>query len=162
MTVSEAASKKRGRPRKYSTDTIAVMRGLWGPMSSRTLRKRTAMQLAFGALLGEGEPRRFLPEFAWLWRHGDLRLEILAELGQLEDREAIRAVAARICGLRPRTKDALRMLRQHRLRIEPEPVDTSVLVDALVRCVDELMRRYPATTKAQLVEALDGAREVLE
>ena len=92
------------------------------------------------------------PRFAWLADEGKMAVgakdawkpSILAELGRIHDADTLRAVALRICELRPSTKDAVAMIRRFRLNREP-PANYLDLVYHLAKALDEYVTVHPST-----------------
>jgi hypothetical protein len=117
-SISEAASKKRGRPRLMDAEEEAFLRNLFGSevRTQRGLHNVFYRQLAFG-VLGKHD------EFKWLcdpvkMERGDpdcWKASILVELGRIEDIQEMLNIAAEICELKPKTKAAILMVRGLRL-----------------------------------------------
>ena len=118
--ISEAASekRKRGRPPIMGED-IARHIDLTAGGNVQTHRHKLNIyyQIRALSLLGEDS------HFSWLvdlpkakagaknaWKPG-----ILSELGRIWDDEGLKIVALRICELKPKTKDAITMIRRVRL-----------------------------------------------
>jgi hypothetical protein len=116
--ISEAASKKRGRPRLMSTEYEKMLRGLFGHevRTQRGLHNVYYRQRAL-SVLGQYN------EFKWLcdpekMERGDLdcwKPSILVELGRIEDIQEMLNIATEICELKPKTKAAILMVRGLRL-----------------------------------------------
>ncbi len=91
--------------------------------------------------------------YPWIWgrphepKPGDhkVRWTILAELGRIEDAETMRAVAARICELKPPTREALRMIRRFRIG-GAKPGDSLELANELIATINDYMNRRPGLT----------------
>src|SRR6266536_4044997 len=73
-----------------------------------------------------------------------IRVGILAELGRIEDDAALRALAARICELKPRTREAVAMIRRRR-RDATTPVGESALTREILAAIDAYLARHPGT-----------------
>ena len=67
----------------------------------------------------------------------------------------MKAVAQRICELKPKTKEAVVMIR--RLRVGQKPVDVLQLANEIIALVNNFIRRYPGATKEQILDALHTA-----
>jgi hypothetical protein len=117
---------KGGRPRLYRPggELVRIVSfACSGPNVSERTRQNKFYQLkamnALGLNLDEGKPQ----PYPWLWgepnvpRPGDHRVRwtVLAELGRIEDDELMRAVAARVCELKPMTREAVRMIWHFRM-----------------------------------------------
>lgn len=74
---------------------------------------------------------------------------ILAELGRLNDHEEVRAVAQRICEIKPRSRDAIAMIRRARLGREA-PATTGALTQELLRAVNAYRVRHPSAPLGQI------------
>ena len=117
-SISEAASKKRGRPRLMDDEQEAILRGLFGDEvhTTRGLHNVFYRQMAF-QFLGKHD------EFKWLcdseaMERGDLdcwKPSILVELGRIEDVQEMFNIATEICELKPKTKAAILIVRGLRL-----------------------------------------------
>jgi hypothetical protein len=92
---------------------------------------------------------------------GRLRFGILAELGRIEDDDALKAVATRVCELKPRNKDAVVMIR--RWRTGKAPAGGALgLTDALIRCINDYIASHPGTTWQMVRAALENAADAVE
>jgi hypothetical protein len=160
--ISEAASKKRGRPKAWSEAAMAVSRFCVPDVkTTRHLQNVAYRQLAMGYLAND-------PAFAWLcdsermtagdaaWRPG-----ILAELGRFLEEETIKAYAARICELKPKTKDAIAMLRRARTGKASAP-DTLDLTNKIIGLINQYAADRPGMTKDQILDAIATARDAVE
>ena len=153
---TEAASKKRGRPRRVPA-TMPTSMGLT-PRQSATWMYATTANAALAAD----------PAFAWLLEssgadQGRGRLGILAELGRLEwalGRPAMLEAAEWCCATRPTTKVAIPILRRWRgagSRSRMPLVDR--LQSAIVAAINEACAADPSLTPEA---ALVAAREALD
>jgi hypothetical protein len=84
------------------------------------------------------------PVCAWLMD----KPEILDELGRIDTDFAVSTIARRLCEIRPDTYEAINMIRRHR--------SFDKLADELVKTVTGYLRRYPATTRSEIKQALDN------
>ena len=83
-----------------------------------------------------------MPErFSWLSKGPTVRSTVLAELGRLEDEEAIRSLAAHLCKEKPSTRRAvgeLRRIRRFCMGVPARsPSSTEGLYQALVKAVED-------------------------
>jgi len=167
--------RKRGRPKVISdfmeehlykpyvySDSVKTRRG--------HLNEHYRFQ-ALSALIVDEEDECIDPqsagfEFKWLYdddvrSHKNpraYRKTILAELGRLQDPSLIRAVAREVCALKPRAKDAVVMIRQHRVRQLSAPTmerRDAQLAKELVDAVLNYLRRYPGTPFSDIYTALN-------
>jgi len=90
------------------------------------------------------------------WKPG-----ILAELGRIRDADTMRAVALRICELKPSTKEAVAIIRRFRLRREP-PANYRALWMHLAKALDEYMNVHPSTPYEWKVKALRALANLVE
>ena len=121
---SENQKPKRGRPRLVNSKLEDVYRSDCGSFTSaRTVQNTHYRIRALTALGLFSEP--FPEAFRWLCdpskqmkgqsaRQG-FRRTILSELGRFADDEVLRAYAELICTLKPKTQDAIQMLRRWRV-----------------------------------------------
>ncbi len=161
MGNSETASEKpkRGRPRRFSRDGEAVMLGLYSDKGERQRGNIAYMILAVQRL--QRHPDFDAGAFRWLWNPGkdDLKHTILSELGRIEDDGEMVLVARDLCAMKPKTKDAVTMIRRLRLgEREPRPHQ---LQDELVATINDFWKRFPKTTRAEVLDALDFVRVVV-
>ncbi len=122
-------TKKGGRPKLLGPQLEAVYRGAVGQFTSeRTVQNKYYELRAFSAL-GFNEDASETSPYSWLCSSGAqagtsgrryYRSTILAELGRFEDNEMMRLYAGLICTLKPKTQEAVRMLRKWRLAASDE------------------------------------------
>ena len=88
-------------------------------------------------------------------RNGDLKWSMLSELGRIDDEETVRAVA-RIVGRQclP-TARATALIR--RIRIGERPPSPDRLTSGLLTVIATHCARYPTTSEAEIVTALEAA-----
>ncbi|MDD4869846.1 MAG: hypothetical protein PHR77_04740 [Kiritimatiellae bacterium] len=85
------------------------------------------------------------------------RQAIMAALGRIEDDDELLAVAKQICELKPKSNEAIAMI--HRWKTgKGETGDAVALGGELAQRLDDYKRRYPATTMADMLEALKMVR----
>src|SRR5207302_954222 len=77
-----------------------------------------------------------------------LNFGILAALGRIEDEEELRAMALQICELKPKTREAIVMIR--RFRNGSSPPSVWQVTEELCRVLDGYNLRHPAVTKEQI------------
>jgi hypothetical protein len=109
----EAASenngkRKRGRPPIIAPEMMAWARDCFPDVTSdRHQRNIAYMGKALCTLGGD-------PEFSWITAPAAWKPGILAELGRIDDDEAIRIIARKICEAKPLVRDAERAVREWR------------------------------------------------
>jgi hypothetical protein len=165
--ISEAASEnppktKRGRPPVLDPQQVARLRGFFPDIRTvRGLQGRANALRAMNVL-------DHAPAFNWLCStkeavsagQGKLRFTILSELGRVED-DDLKALARQLCQERPRSKDAVAMIR--RWRTGKAPTGGAIdLAFHLTRCADEYAARHPGTTRKMLLAALENAAYLLD
>jgi hypothetical protein len=165
ISAAAAEKPKRGRPRRWSPDDEALAK-LASPdsRSARHLRDVPYCQRAIITLWDD--PGRF----GWLVDRekcergispGDCwRPSLLAELGRIDDPEAMMAVAERICEIKPATKEGVRIIRRVRLGRAPAASEKQ-LATALLRTVNNYLTSRPGLTLETVLEAFDVARLVI-
>jgi len=116
---------------------------------------------AIAVLLDDTRFSWLLPGEADAARGAKLRFAIMAELGRIEDREELKAVASRLCELKPLSKPAVAMIRQWR-RGKPAPTGILALTCALERCINDYLATHPSTTWEMVKAALDSTMVAVE
>jgi hypothetical protein len=103
------------------------------------------------------------PRFTWLFdlKANTQKKSILTELGRCQDKETIIAFALRICELKPKTRDAIAMLRRARTGMAPKP-DIIDLVAHLAGALDRYTADHPDITREQMLLAIDNFRSIVE
>ena len=91
--------------------------------------------------------------------NGDLKWSMLSELGRLPDDETTRAVA-RIVG-RQRLPTALAVALIRRLRVGDRAPQPERLTKALLSVIATHCARYPTTSEAEIVAALQAAADAV-
>lgn len=91
------------------------------------------------AVLGGG------PQYQWLAN----RPEILDEIGRIDADYALLVIAKRLCELKPQTSEAIEMIARHR--------EFNQLADEIVHLVSDYAKRYPATSRTDILRALETA-----
>ena len=162
--ISEKFSEKpkRGRPPAMPAEweRLMVRAGAFGDAKSR--RSHVDFWYVCGAISAlEDTGHGFQEPYAWLVNDKNIRKTVLAELGRIQDEEAIRLCAAKICELKPKTKDAVAMIRRWRgvNRKKPSCLD---LTSEIIATVNDYLRRYPATTWQQVTTALENAMDLAQ
>ncbi len=103
---------KRGRPRLMEPESEKMQRSIFGPeQTHRSFHNFHYCVRALGTLRPKETPARW----SWLFgAKGDnfrLRQTTVAQLGRTRNPEAMAVFADRLCQLKPRTADAVKMLR---------------------------------------------------
>ena len=163
-TVSEnTGERKRGRPKALSDLEMATARGIPnGKCTNRHLQNVAYCMRALRELTHD-------PRFAWLCNEKAMRRgerhswcpTILTELGRIEDPETMKVAALRICELKPRTHDAVTMIRRWRLN-KAKQVNVLQLTKELANTMDNYRLRHPSITWKQVRGALVNAMDVVE
>ena len=119
--LSEAASKKRGRPPVFSDRMLAFYGGEVCNFAGIQARSRRQQQNRGWAMRAShqlrGRARTCDPAFAWLMqdRPAVFRTSLLTELGRFQSPKQMRTVAGLVCRLRPTVKEGVRLVRAYRL-----------------------------------------------
>lgn len=164
--ISEAASekRKRGRPPIMNKDAAALVDWVAGN-DVKTRRHKLNVyyrQRAVKVLVND-------PRFTWVadeekmtagaagaWKTG-----ILSELGRIGNVEDMKAFAQVICELKPKTKEAILMIRRARLGRENKP-DYSKLVNSLVRALDDYQAAHPDMPKDWPIRAFFDLAKIIQ
>lgn len=160
--ISENLSKNRpGRPRAFSREITAAFGAMGIGVECQTLRGKQNHWYVMEAL----RVLKHDPACAWLGIERDamtagtakMRRTILAELGRLrDDPESLRAIAHQVCELKPRTADAVAMIRTARTGRPPAP-DQDILVDQLLAVLNRHRAQRPGLTFDMMRDALRRA-----
>lgn len=159
--ISETVSQKqgRGRPTLMTRDEVALY-GAIGLFDDNTTRRgRNNVFYRQRALLVIGGGRE--PEFSWLadrvaMERGEKkswRPTILGELGRIEDDELLRAFARELCRAKPRAREAVVMVRRHRIG-GCRPGNPIALAGEIRSTVNAYLQRHPDVAWADVLEAL--------
>jgi hypothetical protein len=106
-------------------------------------------------------------EFAWLGmmsEHSEppWRTTILAELGRIDDNSAFISIARQLCRLKPKTRDAVMMVRRWRVGDKAKPGSADTLTDEMSRLVDNYRRRHPDITFSEMKAAINTTYRAVE
>jgi hypothetical protein len=167
-TVSENAPKrKRGRPAVYDASDMATLECLFPDVTTVRGRQNRARMTRALRVLNYG------PAFYWLVsnedeiskREGCFRTTILAELGRIENDDDLRAAAQQICKMKPRSKEAVSIIRRWRTGKNLKG-GTISLTNAIIKTVNDYCDARPDTTLqmvlAALVKTADAFKEADE
>lgn len=151
--ISEAASKKRGRPRLLEAEYQKNTQQLWGAdLTLRTIQSRDYAMRAIQALAGDIDGCR--AKYPRLMPKTDVfRWTLLAELGRLNDYKAMREFAGHFNESSLSVKEAIACIRAYRTGKRPDP-DATQLAGMLASAVDS----YRSTTGCDwelVVEAVE-------
>ena len=142
--ISEKSSKKRkrGRPERFHPSMLEIYRQGSDGYTRRAHPDAGYHVAAFQALGGGDDPA-----YAWLidLKTGKVRRSILAELGRLEDPDAIRDIAGQICELRLKAADAIMAVRAVRLG-KKAAADEDDLYERLLAFLDRYQRHHEGGT----------------
>jgi hypothetical protein len=160
------AAKKRGRPKAFPDELMKLYEagGLFLDVGSERQRQNIAYRMRAAGLLKD-DPERF----GWLYdlragQRGEKKAwkpTILSELGRIRDDEELKEVASEVCKLRPKTRDAVSMIRRYRTG-KTAPVDVLGLTLRITDAIDEYVASHPDTTWRQVKEALKDAYDTVE
>jgi hypothetical protein len=172
--ISEAASentpkRKRGRPRLFSEEEMQRL----DRIHRQTRDKRTGRSLQnfayFAHAMAVIEPLLpTQPELRWLCdpdavMRGEARLQmtIMQELGRIYPNAQLVAFAVRICELRPKTREAVKMLRKARLEHGAKgSIDD--LAEVLRRTLNNYLRWRPHLTLADAQESVGRVWKLID
>ena len=154
--ISEAASKKRGRPRVMDVDFQKTFHELWGQeLSLKTIQERSYATKALNRLGGIDECKakypRLIPStelFRW---------SLMAELDRMDEPEVMREFARQFNDSSLTIKEAVARIRAYRTGKRPEP-DAMQLASLLAKTVDQ----YQATTDCDWALILEAVTKLQE
>jgi hypothetical protein len=154
---------KRGRPRIMSGGFEALV--AYSAPDVKTQRHKLNVYYALQAMSTLGDD----PRLSWIFdskrmKAGDKKSwkpSILSELGRIEDRETMLAVALAICEAKPKTKDAISRIRHARIgRTVPGCMED--VYAAVERAVNDYMCAHRDTSwrvvEGALEQFLEGVR----
>lgn len=155
-----APRRKRGRPRLQVLDPeftrFCQLGGVFHGGKTRTDQNSMYRMRAI-VILAQTER----PEFKWLFdidgmiadRPKSQKKTILAELGRIRNEIELIQAAFDICDLKPKTKDAISIIRQVRTGRECKG-DVDQLTRLIARTVQEYLREHPGTTYTHAYHAI--------
>jgi len=140
----------------FSPEQMATIHELHPEVRSRRGQANVAYTVSATLALGDDSA------FRWLYdpTTGHMRAEILAELGQLRDPDAIRTVARWLCTDRPRAKDAIVQIRGTRRQTLPPP-DTKALATAILDTILTYRGQHLGTDMQHIDQAMGLIMEAL-
>lgn len=159
--VSEIS--KRGRvPFSVDADLLAINEAA---SNATTQRGKLDIYYRLKALSSLGND----PRLSWIcepekmkagernsWKPG-----ILSELGKIKDRKNMLSIALEICEFKPKTKDAIRMIR--RARLGPSKPGTAAGVHgAIINAINQYLSEHPDTSWDIVEEGLDLMAQSVE
>lgn len=163
MEAASEKKKKRGRPPVFSPEYRAAMGELFYEVRThRGMSEIMYRQRAYGFLIDDAR-------FSWLadrrkieekGRRG-MKSSILAALGRITDEAELKAVALRICELKPKTKAAVAMINRFRLGRGPEANYLNLLIH-LEKALNAYLATHPATPEDWITRALRDLAECIE
>lgn len=156
-------TRKGGRPKRITSELRRVVDFAVGnPNATERTRHNKLFQMRAMNALGldvDNPPAAYL----WIWgrphvpRHGDHKVKwtVLAELGRIEDDDTLRAVAARVCELKPKTREAVQMIRRFRVGL---PQGSALdLANAVIKAINDYMNSHGGLTPDDIRDALRTA-----
>lgn len=147
-----------GRPRLLSPEYARELTRQDRIASTHGAQGRHYAMVAARALFDLDQPG-WVPRDAafahFVKRNGDLKWSMLSELGRIEDEESLRAVARIVGRQRLPTARATALIRRIRIGDRPPPPDR--LTRGLLTVIATHWARYPTTSEAEIVTALEAA-----
>lgn len=163
-TISEEASKKRrGRPRAFTPQWLKILRDMFPDITTERGMQERAYQLQAHTVLKSDPTCRWLidEEGISAGKPNSYRPSILAALGRIEDEDDMRAIARRICELKPNTKAAAAIVRQYRTG-KASPASIESLTSILITTIDKYLAQHRDTTWEQIQQGLQRAWDAVE
>jgi len=160
--ASEREGRKCGRPPVFPSEYLEKLAVIYPDVKTHRHRVNLAY-LARSMKLLKDDPRfKWLidPERAIRGEPGSFRRGILCELGRIDNEDTVRVIALKICELRPKTKDAVVMIRRWRTRTVPAG-DLWQLHDDLVSAINSYVTKYPDTTWQDVLKTLVVVHETV-
>lgn len=153
--ISETVSKK-GRPSRFSKEERTIHE--WTKPEVKTARGKLNLGYRISAIRIIMDAKN--PKLNWLYDEkaakagsGEMQQTILTELGKLEsDPNALLAIAKRLCELKPKTREAVAIIRRFRLG-EREP-NCLQLTNEIIHTLNDYRKRFPKLTKKQMLTVL--------
>jgi len=169
---SEAASekqgqaRKRGRPAVLDEATIEVARRFFPEVQSERGLRDVAYRLQAINVLTEDAAFAWLADSKTMMEDGDggWKPGILTELGRLGHShgvETMKAIARQLCEFKPKTKEAIAMIRRWRSGLATA-ASCLELTDKLGATINTYVREHPDTTFMQIRGALRNAMDLLD
>ncbi len=127
--------------------------------TSRGLQNRICMLRAI-KVLGENPASRWLvPPYGDVMsgKESFRSLQLLSELGRIEDDRDLRTVALRICKQKPSVAQAIQLAKAHRLGTSKG--NAVLLAVTIIRCIERYFVSHPQTTLQQVRGALASAAD---
>lgn len=160
----ESDAKKRGRPPKIDAMSKGIIRA-WFPdlKSSRARNDAYYFLRAFKTLLPD-TPRDGIE---WFGNRKDIeagkvdaRVAIMTELGRIADDEEMYEVALEICRLKPKSKDAVVMIRAWRLGGKAKG-NSDALANRIKQAIDDYTLSH-AVSRQEILAALQTVMAGIE
>jgi hypothetical protein len=101
--------KRRGRPRVFNPEMEAILRGSFSDKTQRGIQNKFYLLRAFRLVQND-------PALKWLYdkEAETIKSVILSELGRITSDTDLLNMAREICNLKPRTRDAVLLIRAFR------------------------------------------------
>jgi hypothetical protein len=157
--MENISETKRGRPAVVSAELEATFTALGLFTNCHTRRSKVNVFYRQRALsvLRDGDFKWLFDEVAIMAETGGdkhWRPVILTELGRIEDEDAMQRIAAELCETKPKTRDAVLMVRRWRTGSDDAAGDPLKLANEVIASVNDFMKRFPKTSKEQVKSAL--------
>lgn len=160
-TVSENR-RRRGRPEVIDKWEYDLHQSDASTYTKRGLQNLIYRTRALSCLLDK-------PEYVWLCDGKKMvagvpnssKPAILTELGRFEDDDLIKAYAVQICELKPKTAEAVKLLRKARLGRSAKHTHRG-LVRALAKTLDNYKIGRGDVAKADILRALNDLYRIVE
>jgi len=148
-TVSENTEKKRGRPPVMDKTEENIASILTPNVTTRRGKLNSYYRLIAFSVLHDD------PRFSWLVDKETEKMKstILTELGRIYVPEVIKIAALKICELKPRTKEAIALIRSWRTG-KKSAGNMYGLNAAIVRAINDYLEMHPGTRQADVEAAL--------
>lgn len=167
QAISEKFSEnRRGRPVVMSAEDEAILNafGLFTECHTRRSKLNVFYRQRAIGILKDGDYKWLFDESAIMkGTDGKKHIQptILTELGRIDDDEAMRDVALQICKLKPKTRDAVLMIR--RVRTGGLPLgDALQLANKIIHTINQYLHGHAGVTKEQVFDALATAKQSVD
>jgi len=159
----EMTEVKRGRPREHDYEELDQLGKQFGSQTRRGQQNHHYAAMAFNALTAGIEEK---PEFGERLQPllNNARPTVLAELGRCLEEPEVTAMAVQFAAEHPEmsAKKLAAHIRRIRLGETNSPKRGFRLHDVLITTINEHLARYPETTTAEILVALQMTEDAVE
>ena len=161
--MEAASEKKRGRPPVFSEEYRRGMSNLVPEVKTYRGMSEVMYRQRASSLLRQDSRFLWLADFkkADAGVPGAVKWSILAALGRIPNDETLKAVALRICELKPKTKEAVAIINRFRLGREPEGGYLKLFMH-LEKTLNTFFCLHPSIADKEVIRALRDLASIIE